>query len=86
MPSRLSLSDIRRIAETVAKTQTPPLDVVGARHSQEGTSYTEVLLTIRGCRTEPCRVLVGVAGHMSEPECRRVIEAKLNEHLADHKP
>ena len=49
----LSLSDVRRIVSEVAREQTPSLEVVAARADGD-SSYTEVILTVRGCATEPC--------------------------------
>jgi hypothetical protein len=82
---KLSLRDVRRIADDVAKRRTPPLDVVAVKRSQEGSSYTEVLLTTCGFDDEPCRLLVGVSSDISESECQQVIEARLRQHLAEHR-
>jgi len=82
----LPLSDVRRIAAEVARQQDAALEVVSATPTGESSTYAEVILTIRGCRQEPCRVLLGVSRDASEGEVRRDIAARLREHLAEHEP
>jgi hypothetical protein len=81
----LSLKDVRRIASDIARVQRPPLEVVAAMPAGERT-YAEVILTIRGCRTEPCRVIVGVSRNTTEAECRAAVKAALEEHFTVHRP
>jgi hypothetical protein len=76
----LTLSDVRRIAADVAKQQDPPLEVMGATPAEGDSAYAEVMLTIRGCHVEPCRMLIGVSRDASEPECRRVLQERLQQH------
>jgi hypothetical protein len=79
------LTDVRRIAADVAKEQDPRLEVVGATAGEGESTYAEVILTVRGCRAEPCRVMIGVSRDVSEPECRGNVTARLREHLAEHR-
>ena len=79
----LTLDDVERIAADVARAMRPTLDVVGVTGSEE--AYAEVLLTIRGCQEEPCRVLLGVNRESSESDCRHDIEARLRQHLIEHR-
>jgi len=81
----LPLSEVRRISADVAQRQSPPLDVVAATRAGEDSSYAEVILTIRGCRTEPCMVVIGVSRNASEPEFRDSVDARLREHLNEHR-
>jgi hypothetical protein len=81
----LTLSDVRRIAADEARREDPALEVIGA-HSREGGSISaEVVLTIRGCRVEPCQMIIGVPRNASEGECRGAVRARLKEHLAEHR-
>jgi hypothetical protein len=79
-PVLLSLTDVRRIATEVARQQHPALEVVGAIAA---SSYAEVVLSVRDDPAE-CRMIVGVSRDASEPECRDVMTARLQQHLADH--
>jgi hypothetical protein len=81
----LSLTDVQRIATDVAKAQDPPLEVIGVTSAEGATAYAEVLLTVRGCQVEPCRVLVGVSRNTSEPDCRRSVNERLRQHIARHR-
>jgi hypothetical protein len=81
----LTLPDVRRIAADVARQQDSSLEVVAATPSEGESAYTEVLLTVHGCRSEPCRLIIGFSRDASEPECRRAIEAQLQQHLAKHR-
>jgi hypothetical protein len=79
----LSLSDVRRIVSEVAREQTPSLEVVAAR-AEGDSSYTEVILTVRGCSEEPCQIVMGVSRGTSEPEFREAVREQLEEHLHHH--
>lgn len=81
----LTLTDVRRIAADVAKQEDPRLEVIGAMAGEGGSAYAEVVLTVRGCRAEPCRVMIGVSRGVSEPECRDTVTARLRDHLAAHR-
>ena len=63
----------------------PPLEVMGAASAEGESTYAEVILTVRGCRVEPCRVMIGVNRNASEAECRRVVNQGLQQHLAKHR-
>ena len=80
----LTLLQVRQISADVAQHQQPPLDVVAAARVGEESSYAEVVLTVRGCRAEPCLVMIGVDRNASEQEFRDVVNARLKEHLTQH--
>jgi hypothetical protein len=46
----VSLKDVQRIAADVARQQDDRLEIVAAIPAEGSTAYTEVVLTIRGCR------------------------------------
>jgi len=73
----LTLTDVRRIAADVAQQQHPLLDVIGVTKREGSSSSAEVIFTVRECNVEPCRVVVGVSRHASEPECRTVVHERL---------
>ena len=80
----LKLTDVRRIATEVTRDQFPALEIVGA--VAEGDSgYTEILMTVRGCRQEPCQIMIGLNRDATEPEFREAVHERLREHLEDHK-
>jgi hypothetical protein len=81
----LTLTDVRRLAVDAAREQHPPLQVVGVASAGGGSAYAEVILMVRGCRVEPCRVIVGVSRNASEAECREAIQARLQQHLDEHR-
>ena len=79
----LTLPDVRRIVAEVARQQTPTLEVVAAR-AEGDSSYTEVILTVRGCSTEPCQIIMGLSREASESEFRQAVREQLEEHLHEH--
>ena len=79
----LSLTDVRRIVSEVAREQTPNLEVVAARADGD-SSYTEVILKVRGCAAEPCQIVMGVSRGASESEFRETVREQLEEHLLHH--
>ena len=81
----LTVENMRRIAADVAAEQTPTLEVVGATVSEGGSRYAEVILSVRGCKTEPCRVVIGVLRDSPEAAFRNEVGKRLGEHLNEHR-
>ena len=81
----LLLTQVRRIAAAVAMQHDLLPDIVAVTPTDGESAYAEILLTVRGCRSEPCRLSIGVSRAASEPECRRAIEEGLEEHVAKHR-
>ena len=81
----LTLDDIRRIAAEAAVEENVSADVVGATHAEGNPLYAEVILTLRGCRREPCRVVVGIRRDKAESECRHDARLQLRQHVAEHR-
>ena len=79
---RLTLSEVRRIATDVARQQDPFLEVIAATPSEGKSAYTEVLFAMRGSRSEPYRLIIGVTRDTSEFECRLAVQQRLQQHLA----
>ena len=82
----LTLAEARQIAADVAAKQNPALEVVGATVSEGGSRYAEVLLSVRGCKKEPCRVVIGVIRDASEEAFRDEVGKRLGKHLTQHGP
>jgi hypothetical protein len=76
---------LTRIRQIVAREQDPALEVVRAIAAGGESLYSEVILTIRGCQVEPCRLMVGVNRSLSESECRTAMRAGLKRDIASHK-
>jgi hypothetical protein len=80
----LSATDVERIASEVALKASPSLAVSGVTVSGGGASYSEVLITVRGCRAEPCQIALGVFRDSSEAALRDEIGTSLRRHLEGH--
>ena len=80
----VSLNDLQRIAADVARQADDRLEVVAAIPAEGSPVYTEVMLTLRGCRLEPCRMMVGVRRDASESEIRHAVADRLRQHLDEH--
>jgi len=86
MSASLTLPDVRRIVGDVAAEQPQPLDVVAAIPADRDSGYTEVILVVRGCHVEPCRMVLGVTRDASEVELRAAVRTMLLEHLTSDHP
>ena len=80
----LKLNDVKRIAAEVARRENPALEVLSAGPTGEDSAYAELIVTIRGCRAEPCQFLIGVNRDATENAVRHSVLTRLREHLADH--
>jgi hypothetical protein len=81
----LPLADVKRIAADVARTENPALEVVSATTAEGGSAYTEITVTIRGCREEPCRIVVGADRSGDESSLRSDFATRLRQHLTEHR-
>ena len=82
----ITLKEVRRIASEEARQQNPALEVISATSAGSDSGYAEVMLTVRGCRAEPCRVMIGVSRNASEAELRQAVVERLRAHAAEHEP
>ena len=81
----VALADVKRITTDVARTENPALEVVSASTAEGGSAYAEITVTIRGCREEPCRIVVGVDRSGDEGALRTAFASRLREHLDQHR-
>ena len=79
----LTVTDVTRIATEAARDQSATLQVVGVTLGGEG-NYTEVIVNIAGCRTEPCRFSIGVFRDAPEAEVHQQIAGQLRRHIREH--
>jgi hypothetical protein len=80
----IDLNDARRIATEVVELEDPSLRVVGAT-AEGGSNYTEIMLMIRNCHAEPCRILLGIERNMSEAAFREAVGEQIRRHLRERK-
>ena len=59
----LSLAELTRIAEIVARTHTPELTIVGVTSTDVDSGRVELLVTVSGCHSEPCTLLLNLPRH-----------------------
>ena len=80
----LELDDIRRLAVAVARDEHFAIDVVGVLTESGGSGYTEVLVVLRGCAPDECRISVGVDRHAHETVVRSALADKMRAHMREH--
>jgi hypothetical protein len=78
---RIDLTTVANIANDVASKANEKLEVVGVSPGTGDGSYTEIVMVVNGCRSEPCKISLGVFRDVSEPALRAQITEKLHEHL-----
>jgi hypothetical protein len=74
---KLSLQDLRRLADEIAGEEDPPFEVAGATHAEGGPTYAEIIFSRRDGHADTDPVVVGVDRDMTEEECRKHIRAQL---------
>jgi hypothetical protein len=62
----------------------PELELMGVT-VEGGSDYVEILVRLRGCRSEPCVVTVGVFRDLSAEALRAEIDRRLGHHVAEHR-
>ena len=73
----LDATNVMRIAREATLEQSLPLKVAGVVFAGGGGDYVEILITIDGCPSEPCRFSIGTFRHGSEAELRDEIGERL---------
>ena len=74
-----TVQTIAKIAAEVAR-ENGGFEVAGVLPTS-GDEYAEVLLTVKDCTVDPCRISIGVLRGLSESAMRKVIADELVSHL-----
>lgn len=80
----LNAGDVTRIAREAAHAQSPDLVVLGVSVTDGDSDYAEIIIDLKNCRREPCRLAVGVFRNAEERELRNQIADKIQRHLREH--
>jgi hypothetical protein len=82
--TRLSLDLLTKRVDTLAREIDSRLIVIGVVGAKGRSNYVEVLLAIRGCADEPCRLTIGVSRIASLEEMRMTIRKPVEAYLRRH--
>lgn len=66
----VTLKALRRVATEMARQENPDFQVIGVRRSEGGDGYAEVIVMVRDCDHDPCRMVIGVDRTQPEPAIR----------------
>lgn len=80
----LHVTDVTRIARDAASAQSAKLRVIGVTAGDGDGDYTEVIIDLEDCGTQPCRMSVGVFRNASEESVRDEIVKRLERHVREH--
>ena len=80
---RMSIDDALQLAAEVAKEENPRLVVVGLTGSDGSTNYVEMLIAIKGCHVDPCRLTIGFDRTIAPAQLRELLRRRLREHLRE---
>ena len=80
----LTLAEVRAIAADTAIEQGSELEIIGVTPAEGDFAYAEVLVRMRGCRVEPCRMVIGVNRSMTTTEVRATVNDVLRRHHEEH--
>jgi hypothetical protein len=80
----LNSDEIAAIARDVIRTSHHRLDLVGVTAVEGGSDRVELMITVRGCHAEPCRLLLNLSRGTRadlEADLRRKLETVLRTHI-----
>jgi hypothetical protein len=80
---RMSLDEALRLAGEVARAENPDFVVVGLTGADGSTGYVEMLIAIKGCHVEPCRLAIGFDRTIAPARLRETIQRRIREHLRE---
>jgi hypothetical protein len=78
---RMSLDEALQLASDVARTENPQLVVVGLTGGDGSTGYVEMLIALKGCHVDPCRLAIGFDRTISPALLRETLRRRIREHL-----
>jgi hypothetical protein len=81
----LAQEEITTISLDVIRQYPRPLELVGIMSSEGGSSRVEIMVTVKGCHDEPCRLLLNLSrGDQTalEIELREKLQSALRTHNA----
>jgi hypothetical protein len=80
----LQVTDVTRIAREAARGESSDVRVLGVTIGDRDGDYAEVIIDLENCRSEPCRMSVGVFRNAPERDLREQITASIRRHLQEH--
>jgi hypothetical protein len=80
----LTHEEITAITMDVVRQSSRALDFVGVMASEGGSGRVEIMVTVKGCHAEPCRLLLNLSRSSRltlESELRRKLHEQLRSHV-----
>jgi hypothetical protein len=80
----LDHDQIFAISRDVIQRYPQPLEFVGVMAAEGGSNRVEIMVTVRGCHQEPCRLLLNLSRQNQsslQTELRRTLQASLRAHV-----
>jgi hypothetical protein len=74
-----------RIPVAVTRSGAQPLEFVGVMAAEGGSNRVEIMVTVRGCHQEPCRLLLNLS-RQNQPGLQTELRRKLQASLLAHVP
>ena len=81
---KLSVDKVTAISRKAAGEYDPAVEVMGVVLSEGAKDRAEIVVRIRGCHPDPCRVVVNVNRHLSPDELAAEITSQLRAAIQDH--
>ena len=60
----------------------PRLELIGVTNSEGGEGYAELMMRLKGCAVDPCRVTIGVDRTLDRTAMERSLDKPLRDYLA----
>jgi hypothetical protein len=79
---KVSLTELDELARQVLAEEGSSVEFAGLTGADGSTSYVELLLVVRGCHAEPCRITVGVDRTLPRGELRAALQRGIRLHFA----
>lgn len=82
---KLSVEMVNAISHTAARECNPTLEVMGVVLSEGAKDRAEVVVRIRGCHPDPCRLVINVNRHLTPDELAAEITSQLRSAIEVHR-
>jgi len=82
---KLSVDTVTAISRTAARQYDPTLEVMGVVLSEGAKDRAEIVVRLRGCHPDPCRLVVNVNRHLTPDELAADITSQLRSAIEVHR-
>ena len=81
-PRRVPLETLTDLVREIALEIDPRLELLGVTNSEGGEGYAELMIRMKDCANDPCRITIGVDRTLDRTALEQSLDKPLRDYLA----